>query len=368
MKKYFITLGLAVFALVSVVHAQEYTFSRDLSVGTTGPDVIALQSWLITNGYAIPAISSGSALKGYFGSQTKNAVMNFQSFSGLPRTGYFGPLSRGKIGEKKYTDSHTLSIQYPNGGENWQKGTSQTISWSSPLYIKATYADIKLRHYEPPCTGQICPASTQSSVSAPYRVPYRIATNISINQNSYIWNVGTIFSSYECPSGYSCMPNVLSDGQYTIEICEAGTSNCDSSDKPFTISSRPLPPSETVISPNGGEVWTNGLTHRISWSMTNLADANAPLDIYLDPASTSTCTDSALGRVCVGTTVPLGRGYVLDRNILASSIYNWIVGTDINNAQIPNGNYKVRVCKAGSSTDCDSSDASFMIEPPPVSF
>ena len=42
-------------------------------------------------------------------------------------------------------------------------------------------------------------------------------------------------------------------------------------------------------------------------------------------------------------------------------IYNWIVATDINDAKIPDGTYTFRVCLAGSTTNCDSSDQSFKI-------
>ena len=60
MKKYLITSGIAFLALVSVAGAQNsITFSNNLSVGMRSPDVSILQSWLIDNGYSIPAIVSG---------------------------------------------------------------------------------------------------------------------------------------------------------------------------------------------------------------------------------------------------------------------------------------------------------------------
>ncbi len=57
MKKYFIASTVAFFALVALAAAQEYSFTSNLSVGAAGPDVTALQSWLISNGYDIPAVS-----------------------------------------------------------------------------------------------------------------------------------------------------------------------------------------------------------------------------------------------------------------------------------------------------------------------
>ena len=66
MKKVLIASGIAALAFASMVSAQGYMFSTNLTVGSTGPDVVALQTWLIANGYSIPSIASGAAAKGYF--------------------------------------------------------------------------------------------------------------------------------------------------------------------------------------------------------------------------------------------------------------------------------------------------------------
>jgi len=72
-------------------------FNTNLTVGSTGADVSALQTWLISKGYSIPSISSGAAQPGYFGSQTKAAVVAYQTKNGIPSTGFFGPLTRGSV-------------------------------------------------------------------------------------------------------------------------------------------------------------------------------------------------------------------------------------------------------------------------------
>jgi len=97
MKKFLIASGVAVVAFATVAAAQGYQFSSNLTVGSTGPDVVALQTWLIANGHHIPSVESGAAAKGYFGSQTKAAVAHFQAGAGLPSTGFFGPLTRGVL-------------------------------------------------------------------------------------------------------------------------------------------------------------------------------------------------------------------------------------------------------------------------------
>jgi peptidoglycan hydrolase-like protein with peptidoglycan-binding domain len=86
-----VTLG---FAVASIAGA---SFMTNLSVGSTGADVSALQTWLISKGFSIPSIASGAATPGYFGQQTKAAVVAYQASVGLPNTGFVGPLTRATL-------------------------------------------------------------------------------------------------------------------------------------------------------------------------------------------------------------------------------------------------------------------------------
>lgn len=97
MKKVLMTTGIAILALATIVSAQSYTFSNNLTIGSRGADVETLQTYLIAHGYSIPSIESGAAAKGYFGSQTKTAVQKFQAANGVPATGFVGPLTRGVL-------------------------------------------------------------------------------------------------------------------------------------------------------------------------------------------------------------------------------------------------------------------------------
>lgn len=97
MKKVLIASGIALFAIASIAGAQSYAFNTNLTVGSTGSDVVALQTWLMANGYSIPSVASGAAAKGYFGAQTQKAVKAFQTAKGLPSTGFVGPLTRGVL-------------------------------------------------------------------------------------------------------------------------------------------------------------------------------------------------------------------------------------------------------------------------------
>lgn len=68
-----------------------YSFTRDLTVGSQGADVTALQNYLAAKGYF------NVAATGYFGAITAQAAAAWQSANGvMPAAGYFGAISRAK--------------------------------------------------------------------------------------------------------------------------------------------------------------------------------------------------------------------------------------------------------------------------------
>lgn len=69
--------------------SSSYTFTKDLTLGSKGDDVTALQQTLIDGGYLKVAAPTG-----YFGSLTKSATAAWQKAQGVSGTGYFGPKSR----------------------------------------------------------------------------------------------------------------------------------------------------------------------------------------------------------------------------------------------------------------------------------
>ena len=78
---------------LSQAGAQAALFTSDLTIGSTGAQVTALQSFLISKGYSIPAGATG-----YFGTQTQAAVAAYQRANGInPPAGYFGPLTRAHV-------------------------------------------------------------------------------------------------------------------------------------------------------------------------------------------------------------------------------------------------------------------------------
>jgi len=122
-------------------------------------------------------------------------------------------------------NTSSISVLSPNGGETWARGTMQTIKWQDNRTINCqvgsvcaypTY-DIKLIQYIQPCTGNVC--TTQ------YPSTYIIANFVF--GSSYNWFTGDMWEKGISPA----------DGSYTIQICQTGSTSCDSSDSYFKITS-----------------------------------------------------------------------------------------------------------------------------------
>jgi peptidoglycan hydrolase-like protein with peptidoglycan-binding domain len=94
MKKAIFASALASLLIAGSAFAAGYTFSNYLTVGSTGADVVALQSWLVANNYLV--MPAGVSM-GYFGQLTKAAVVKYQAAIGLPSTGFVGPLTVAKL-------------------------------------------------------------------------------------------------------------------------------------------------------------------------------------------------------------------------------------------------------------------------------
>ena len=98
MKKYILLVAVFMFCLsFSNVQAESpvFDFRNDLTIGSTGGDVAALQEWLESKGYL--TMPPGVA-RGYLGPLTRAALVKFQISQGIvPPAGYFGPMTRAKL-------------------------------------------------------------------------------------------------------------------------------------------------------------------------------------------------------------------------------------------------------------------------------
>lgn len=86
--------------LVTTPVVSSFNFTKDLTLGSKGDDVKALQAFLNAKGYAVAATGAGSLGNEttYFGSLTKAALAKYQAAVGVtPSVGYFGPKTRAYV-------------------------------------------------------------------------------------------------------------------------------------------------------------------------------------------------------------------------------------------------------------------------------
>jgi len=127
------------------------------------------------------------------------------------------------------TQSETLTVLVPDGGESWEAGTTHDIEWSSTGVID----NVMIEFSENGTSGPWNALPGASSVP---------------NTGSWSWTPG---------SG-----DVTSTGRIRISDATNPTVN-DMSDANFEITE---PTTITVISPNGGELWVAGAANDITWS------------------------------------------------------------------------------------------------------
>lgn len=137
-----IILGVSAVALalvlgVSVVSAEtsvtttttttSAAFTRNLTVGSTGADVSALQAVLIANGKLMIAAPTG-----YFGSLTKAALASWQASVGItPAVGYFGPITRAYLASHSTTSTTTSTVPGCMAGDMFSRTTGKSCTSST---------------------------------------------------------------------------------------------------------------------------------------------------------------------------------------------------------------------------------------------
>jgi len=130
-------------------------FTRDLTLGSTGTDVYALQSWLMANGYSIPAGPTT-----YFGAQTRAAVAAYQTAHGIqPNVGYFGPITRTSINAMLST---APAVPGCTPGAAYSSTTGQPCSGTSVSTVPGCLPGYAYS----PTTGQSCTTGNNNTSTA----------------------------------------------------------------------------------------------------------------------------------------------------------------------------------------------------------
>jgi peptidoglycan hydrolase-like protein with peptidoglycan-binding domain len=111
-------LAFAAAATVSTPSPAGAAYLRDLTVGSTGADVVELQTFLVSRGFLV--MPAGVPM-GYFGPITRDALARYQASVGIsPAVGYFGSITRANLNlasgpgtaplPSGYTYTRTLTI------------------------------------------------------------------------------------------------------------------------------------------------------------------------------------------------------------------------------------------------------------------
>jgi trimeric autotransporter adhesin len=152
-------LAVSVFALTANIARAAVTvpsITRDLSVGSTGDDVKALQQFLNASGYTIAQSGVGSSGKETttFGYATKAALAKFQSANGVSCTGYLGSKTREVLSSlrAKQTSSSSSSST-----------TTTTTSSSNSTCSALTTENASLKSQISSLQGQISSLTSQIS-------------------------------------------------------------------------------------------------------------------------------------------------------------------------------------------------------------
>jgi hypothetical protein len=167
-----------------------------------------------------------------------------------------------------------VTVTSPNGGESWEVGSLQTITWTSV----GTVGNVKIE-YSANNGGDWAAiiASTENDGTHPWIVPYTVSS------------------------------------QCLVRVSETGGSPSDTSDNVFSIFAIP---GITVTSPNGGESWQTGAVYDITWVSIEL-DGDIIIDLY--------------------------KGGIFDSNIGTASVSSGSFPWDIPLDLTPADDYRVRI-------------------------
>jgi len=206
------------------------------------------------------------------------------------------------------TPSPTITVTSPNGGESWQRGTTHTITWD---YTGNPGSTVKITLVKGSTEVGTIVASTSVG---------------SGGHGSYTWAISPTGST-----GSDYKVSVQSISQSTIK---------DASNNYFTLTSAgATSPTITVSSPNGGEIWKRGTTHRVNWSYTG--SPGTTVKIVLVKGSTEVGTISS--STSIGSS---GKGS-----------YPWVMGLEGRTGS----DFKVKVLSISKPTIFDMSNNYFTI-------
>lgn len=245
------------------------TFNVNLGVGSSGPDVMALQGILQREGFSVSYTETQSS---YYGASTAAAVRGFQQKYGIRNTGFAGPITRTMLNQLNQNCSGqnynpynqnpynnncnqtypydcncntypytgcanpsygTLNITSPTGGQTYQPGNSAYVSWNYSNYYNYSYP-------------------TQ-------------------NYTVELWNNGVVVTRINAGSVNSVnfsLPNNLTYGTaYFFKVYDQNNQSVSGNSQNFTVGYGNTSAGVTVLGPNGGEQVRLNVSYPIQFSV-----------------------------------------------------------------------------------------------------
>ncbi len=270
---------------------------------TVSMPVMAVQLELsINNGAtwgAIATVPGSTATTGAYSWTVPNAPSNtcrVRAYSGSTLT--------AGVSASVFTISpgSNISLTTPNGGQNWQVGSIQTIQWNNMMALPPLNIDYSINN-----------GATWSVV----------ATGVP---------AGGMFGTYAWT-----IPNTVSSN--CLVRLNAGGINTSTSLATFSIS--PASSSITLSAPNGGESWVVGSTQNITWN--NMAPFSTVQIEY------STNAGSTWSTVIAST--PAGGSF---------GSYSWTIPNTVSNQ------CRVRVNAGGPNIDASNNNFNIVVATPSI--
>ena len=198
----------------------------------------------------------------------------------------------------------SITVTAPNGGGNWEQGSTQTIRWS---YTGSCGSYVKI---------ELLKGTTVSRV---------------ISSSASVGCGGSGSKSWTVPY------NQVLGADYKIRVTSTSNPSLfDTSNANFAIIAGPP---LIVVSPNGGENWQRGSTHTIKWGYSGNPGSYVKIELL---------KGTTVSRV-ISSSASVGPG--------GSGSKSWTVPS----TQTVGTNYKIRISSISNPSLVDTSNANFAI-------
>ena len=184
--------------------------STSLQIGSSGTSVKDLQNILKSDSSIYPQ----GLVTGYYGPATQQAIKNLQAKYGLAQTGVVDEATIKVI----FPSEVTLKVLSPNGGETWDRSSSQSISWE--VTIGPIIADGK----------EISPRaeSKPEMVTRPSIVPFFSRASIDLvrdSDSSFMYHIAMV-DLYKTKYSWKIPNGVMNGDDYRVKISVGGDVPC----------------------------------------------------------------------------------------------------------------------------------------------